>query len=176
MRYAERARRRSLAVRQVRVTAAVTLLATAMVACGGSGGGGGGGDDAAGGGKAAPASVPELSSDPLTLSFIWFEWPPAQALEDFANAEYKKERPNVTVRVLPFSAGLPPVTSGSFAVLDSPVRPGADVVYLENKTRIFFLDGDDEVQRYELAFDHIAGMALSVEDSRAVLDQALARS
>ena len=86
------------------------------------------------------------------------------------------ERPNVTVRVLPFAAGLPPVTSGSFAVLDSPVRPGADVVDLENKTRIFFLDGDDEVQRYEKAFEHIAGMALSVEDSRAVLTGALARS
>ena len=86
------------------------------------------------------------------------------------------ERPNVTVRVLPFAAGLPPVTSGSFAVLDSPVRPGADVVYLENKTRIFFLDGDDEVQRYEKAFEHIAGMALSVEESRGVLVEALERS
>jgi transcriptional regulator with XRE-family HTH domain len=86
------------------------------------------------------------------------------------------ERPNVSVRVLPFSAGLPPVTSGSFAVLDSPVRPAADVVYLENKTRIFFLDGDDEVQRYEKAFEHIAGMALPVEESRAVLTAALERS
>jgi hypothetical protein len=86
------------------------------------------------------------------------------------------ERPNVTVRVLPFAAGLPPVTSGSFAVLDSPVRPGADVVYLENKTRIFFLDGDDEVQRYEQAFEHIGGMALSVGESRAALTDALARS
>lgn len=86
------------------------------------------------------------------------------------------ERPNVQVRVLPFAAGLPPVTSGSFAVLDSPVHPAADVVYLENKTRIFFLDGDDEVQRYEKAFEHIAGMALPVADSRVVLEDALARS
>jgi hypothetical protein len=51
-----------------------------------------------------------------------------------------------------------------------------DGVYLENKTRIFFLDGDDEVHRYERAFDHIAGMALPVEDSREVLGAALARS
>jgi transcriptional regulator with XRE-family HTH domain len=86
------------------------------------------------------------------------------------------ERPNVTIRVLPFTAGLPPVTSGSFAVLEPPVRAGADVVYLENKTRIFFLDGDDEVQRYEQAFGHIAGMALPVDESRAVLAEALARS
>ena len=51
-----------------------------------------------------------------------------------------------------------------------------DGVHLENKTRIFFLDGDDEVHRYERAFDHIAGMALPVEDSREVLGAALARS
>ena len=35
----------------------------------------------------------------MNLKFIWFEWPPAQALEDFANAEYTKERPNVTIEV-----------------------------------------------------------------------------
>ena len=86
------------------------------------------------------------------------------------------ERPNVTITVLPFAAGLPPVTSGSFAVLDSPVRAGADVVYLENKTRVFFLDGDGEVQRYERAFDHIAGMALPEEQSRDLLEDALRRS
>lgn len=85
------------------------------------------------------------------------------------------ERPNVTIRVLPFAAGLPPVTSGSFAVLDSPVLPAPDVVYLENKTRIFFLDADAEVRRYASAHEHIAGMALSVEDSRGMLEAALSR-
>jgi transcriptional regulator with XRE-family HTH domain len=85
------------------------------------------------------------------------------------------ERPNVTIRVLPFSAGLPPVTSGSFAVLDSPVAPAPDVVYLENKTRIFFLDGDAEVQRYAAAYRHIEGMALPVPESRDVLTATLSR-
>ena len=86
------------------------------------------------------------------------------------------EQPNVTIRVLPFDAGLPPVTSGSFAVLGSPVRPGPDVVYLENKTRIFFLDGDDEVQRYARAHDFIGDMALTRDESRDVLRAALAAS
>ncbi|MFC3687940.1 extracellular solute-binding protein [Aquipuribacter hungaricus] len=90
---AQRARRRSSAGRQVRLAAGATLLATVAVACGG----GGGGEEAGGG--AAPAQIPELTDDELTLSFIWFEWPPAQALEDFANAEYTKERPNVTIEV-----------------------------------------------------------------------------
>lgn len=85
------------------------------------------------------------------------------------------ERPNVTIRVLPFDAGLPPVTSGSFAVLDPPATTGPDVVYLENKTRIFFLDGDAEVQRYAHAHEHIAGMALSPAESRDVLERALSR-
>ncbi|GAB3865557.1 hypothetical protein GCM10029963_77830 [Micromonospora andamanensis] len=75
-------------------TAAMLLMATTVAACG---------DGEEGGGAAsapkAPATIPELTTDPLTLSFIWFEWPPAQALEAFANAEYKKERPNTTVKV-----------------------------------------------------------------------------
>jgi transcriptional regulator with XRE-family HTH domain len=86
------------------------------------------------------------------------------------------ERPNVTIRVLPFAAGLPPVTSGSFAVLDPAVTDRPDVVYLENKTRIFFLDGDAEVQRYQRAHEQIAGMALPPADSREVLAAALERA
>ncbi|MEU1241639.1 extracellular solute-binding protein [Micromonospora parva] len=70
-------------------------MATTVAACGG--------DSKDDGAKAsapkAPAAIPELTKDPLTLSFIWFDWPPAQALEAFANAEYKKERPNATIKV-----------------------------------------------------------------------------
>ena len=50
-------------------------------------------------GPTAPATIPTLTKDPLTLKFIWFDWPPAHALEDFANKEYTKERPNVTIKV-----------------------------------------------------------------------------
>lgn len=95
MRNADRAGRRSLPARKARVATAALLMSTAIAACGGSDDGGGG----EGGGSKAPAAIPELTSDPLTLSFIWFEWPPAQALEDFANAEYTQERPNVTIEV-----------------------------------------------------------------------------
>lgn len=95
MRYAQRARRRFLPVRQVQVAAAALLMVTALAACGSDDDGGGG---ESGGGK-APATIPELTDDPLTLKFIWFEWPPAQALEDFANEYYAKERPNVTIEV-----------------------------------------------------------------------------
>ncbi|NHC12841.1 extracellular solute-binding protein [Motilibacter deserti] len=72
---------------------AVMVAVGTLAACGGSD------DDSASGGDKAPATLPELTSEPVTLSFLWFEWPPAQALEDFANKEYKKVRPNVTVKV-----------------------------------------------------------------------------
>jgi multiple sugar transport system substrate-binding protein len=70
---------------------AVVVASATLAACGG-------GSDAAGGAE-APGTIPTLSTEPTTLSFLWFEWPPAQALEDFANAEYTKERPNVHVEV-----------------------------------------------------------------------------
>jgi multiple sugar transport system substrate-binding protein len=97
MRYAQRAPRRSLPGRTMRLAAVAIAMAAVVAACGG-GGDDSTGDDKAAGNK-APATIPELTDEPLTLSFIWFEWPPAQALEDFANAEYRKERPNVTVEV-----------------------------------------------------------------------------
>ncbi|GAA1478027.1 extracellular solute-binding protein [Nocardioides aestuarii] len=74
------------------------VMATALAACGG-GGGGSESDDPEATGPKAPGTIPELTDEPITLSFIWFEWPPAQALEDFANSEYAKERPNVTIEV-----------------------------------------------------------------------------
>src|SRR5688500_10945240 len=58
----------------------------------------GGGDDEGGGTKAAADATAKLSNDPMTLTFLWFEWPPAQALEELGK-EYTKERPNVTVKV-----------------------------------------------------------------------------
>jgi hypothetical protein len=78
--------------------------------------------------------------------------------------------------VLPLSAGLPPVTAGSFSVLESAATGAPDVVYLENKTRIFFLDGEAEVQRYTRAFELISAMALDPEESAGRIRAALPRS
>ncbi|TFV71652.1 XRE family transcriptional regulator [Blastococcus sp. CT_GayMR20] len=74
-------------------------------------------------------------------------------------------RPNVTFQVLPFAAGLPPVTAGSFSVLESRATGAPDVVYLENKTRVFYLDSEAEVHRYGRAFELLSSMALDPEQS-----------
>jgi hypothetical protein len=74
-------------------------------------------------------------------------------------------RPNVTLQVLPFDAGLPPVTAGSFSALESRATGTPDVVYLENKTRIAFVDGEAEVHRYGRAFELLTEMALDPDAS-----------
>ena len=49
-------------------------------------------------GSKAAANTGKLSDKPMTLTFLWFEWPPAHALEELGK-EYTKTRPNVTVKV-----------------------------------------------------------------------------
>jgi transcriptional regulator with XRE-family HTH domain len=83
-------------------------------------------------------------------------------------------RPNVTVQVLPFTAGLPPVTAGSFSVLESLATGAPDVVYLENKTRVFFIDSEAEVYRYTQAWQLISDTALDPAASREVVEATLA--
>ena len=73
--------------------------------------------------------------------------------------------PNVNIQILPFSAGIPPVSAGSFSVLESRATGAADVIYLENKTRIFFVDGETEVHRYARDFELLAEIALDKADS-----------
>lgn len=77
--------------------------------------------------------------------------------------------PTVSLRVLPFSAGIPPVSAGSFSLLESRATGTADVVYLENKTRIHLVDGEREVDRYTRDIDMLTRMALSPDDSRGFI-------
>ena len=57
------------------------------------------------------------------------------------------------------------MTSGSFSILDSRATRAPDVVYLENKTRVFFIDSETEVHRYTQAFDLLGDMALEPQRS-----------
>lgn len=89
-----------------------------------------------------------------------------QQLEHLAAAA---DRPGIDIRVLPFAAGIPPVSAGSFSLLESAATGSPDVVYLENKTRISFVDAEPEVDRY--ARDHrlLTEMALPPAESRDLL-------
>ena len=68
--------------------------------------------------------------------------------------------PNVTIQVLPYTAGIPPVRAGSFSVLASRATGAPDIVYLENRTRIFFVDAAPEVDRYARDFELLTEIPL----------------
>jgi hypothetical protein len=50
-------------------------------------------------------------------------------------------------------------------VLESRATGAPDVVYLENKTRVFFIDAEPEVDRYARDFTLLSEMALPADES-----------
>ncbi|WP_405487625.1 helix-turn-helix domain-containing protein [Nocardia sp. NBC_00511] len=90
-------------------------------------------------------------------------------------AEISK-RPNISLRVLPFSAGLPLGTaSGSFTIIDLKANAEGEqspVVYLESLTGAVCLDEPDEVDEHRVAATVIQRAALDEVSTRTLLRQA----
>lgn len=79
------------------------------------------------------------------------------------------ELPNVTVQVLPFSAGEHGAMVGAFEILGFPEPIDPDVVYLENRASALFLEDPDDINQYVQVFDYLRATALSPQASRAML-------
>jgi hypothetical protein len=75
--------------------------------------------------------------------------------------------PTVTIRVVPFGAGVHMGLFGPFTILSfrEPTQP--DVVYLENATRESFLEAEEELRQYERAFEQLWGKSFQPEDFTA---------
>jgi transcriptional regulator with XRE-family HTH domain len=77
--------------------------------------------------------------------------------------------PNVAVQVIPFGAGAHPGMGKPFVILAFPERADPDVVYLEDLTSTLYLEDVDEIDRYNMLFNHLRATALSFEDSAALI-------
>jgi transcriptional regulator with XRE-family HTH domain len=77
--------------------------------------------------------------------------------------------PNVAVQVIPFGGGAHPAMGRPFVVLVFPERIDPDVVYLEDLTRAMYLEDVDEVDRYNMFFNHLRATALSFDESAALI-------
>jgi transcriptional regulator with XRE-family HTH domain len=73
--------------------------------------------------------------------------------------------PNVVIQVIPFGAGAHPAMGRPFVILAFPERADPDVVYLEDLTSALYVEDVDEVDRYNMFFNHLRATALSFEDS-----------
>jgi transcriptional regulator with XRE-family HTH domain len=79
-------------------------------------------------------------------------------------------RPNVTVELVPFSAGAHPGLKGPFVALEFPDPADDDVLYLENpRGDLISRDVPEEVLAYREAFERLRVMSLGPEDSAAHL-------
>ncbi|MFE7726402.1 helix-turn-helix domain-containing protein [Streptomyces violaceoruber] len=78
------------------------------------------------------------------------------------------ESPHVTLQVLPFSMGAHSAALGSFVIIGG-TEPALDVVYVDFHTGSLFLEKDEELERYRLAFEYLRAQALDMEASSALM-------
>jgi transcriptional regulator with XRE-family HTH domain len=77
--------------------------------------------------------------------------------------------PNVTIQVLPDTAGAHPAMSGQFVIMEFSERHDPAVVSIETMTSNLYVENDAAVYRYTLAFDHLRALALGPQESTALI-------
>lgn len=93
---------------------------------------------------------------------------PAVMRQQFAHLVQAGEQPNVTIQLLPFSAGAHPGLYGPFVLLTFP-QPTAPLVWLENPNNSVYLESESDIQNYTDIFDQLRASALSPAETRARL-------
>jgi transcriptional regulator with XRE-family HTH domain len=82
------------------------------------------------------------------------------------------ERPNITLRVIPFDAGAHPGMAGSFVLMrfrDPGVPP---LVYIDSMAAELILDDTKDLGRYAAVFEQLNAVALSPEKSARLIAEA----
>ncbi|EDY42764.1 helix-turn-helix domain-containing protein [Streptomyces sp. SPB074] len=102
---------------------------------------------------------------------------PKAMAHELAHLVFASQTPNVSLRVLPFSAGMNVgVVTGPFNILRFPANgQGAatepPTVYVDGYTGGLYLDKEKEVQRYDRAFTDIWNAALDEPSSRRLISE-----
>ncbi|MGW3727856.1 helix-turn-helix domain-containing protein [Streptomyces sp. NPDC000851] len=81
------------------------------------------------------------------------------------------ESSHITLQILPFSKGAHAAALGSFVIIGGP-EPSLDVVYVDFHVGSLFLEKEEELDRYRLAFEYLRAQALDMEASSAMIHRA----
>jgi transcriptional regulator with XRE-family HTH domain len=79
------------------------------------------------------------------------------------------ERPNVTIRVVPFERGVNACMVAAVRLLSFAWSSIPDVVYLEHRDQLEMIEDELAVEAHRLAFDHLSTAALSAASSLALV-------
>jgi hypothetical protein len=86
--------------------------------------------------------------------------------------ELLRPRPNVTIRVVPFQAGVHPGLEGGFVLLDFPQDTSFPTeVYAESMAGDLYPESADQIARISLAYERIGQVALSPGGSATLIRQ-----
>ncbi|MGW1707239.1 DUF5753 domain-containing protein, partial [Streptomyces sp. NPDC002206] len=77
---------------------------------------------------------------------------------------------HITLQILPFSKGAHGAALGSFVILGG-VETSLDVVYVDLHVGSLFMEKDEELDRYRLAFDYLRAQALDMATSSALIER-----
>ncbi|WP_026128719.1 helix-turn-helix domain-containing protein [Nocardiopsis halophila] len=70
-------------------------------------------------------------------------------------------RHNIDIQVLPYSAGAHLALAGPFTILDFPEPKDQPIVHVETNMDGLYLEQLDDIERYNVAFSNVQGVALS---------------
>ncbi|WP_067484062.1 helix-turn-helix domain-containing protein [Actinomadura hibisca] len=82
-------------------------------------------------------------------------------------------RANVTMQVLPYERGRHPGLNGAFTLLMFEPGVDPDIVYLETSGGGIYLEAENDVARHRVAFEELSGLAMSPEESRERVEEAV---
>jgi hypothetical protein len=77
------------------------------------------------------------------------------------------QRTNITVQVVPFSAGATPGLEGPYIILD--LGDSRSVVHVESRRASAFLSEESHVRATKLATRHLIALALAPDESRRLI-------
>ena len=135
-----------------------------------------GGGAAGRGAHAAPAAVDQPNA--LTLSAVISEaaLQRVMAQRELAAGQLQRlvsdaQLPNVSLLVLPFSAGVHGSMSGSFTLLDFGLEVSLDIGYQEYAAGGHLVDDQDVVRLLSDLHDSLRGQALDADESLALITE-----
>jgi transcriptional regulator with XRE-family HTH domain len=94
-----------------------------------------------------------------------------QVMRDQLRMVIEKTRlPNVSLQVVPFSAGAHPALDSTFTILEF-TRSVSDIVYSEGLAGFLFMERPEDVARYQGVFQHLCEIALTPGESAELMER-----
>jgi transcriptional regulator with XRE-family HTH domain len=85
--------------------------------------------------------------------------------------EVAQQLPNVTLQLVPFSAGGHAGMDGSFSILTFPPGSLGDVIYIENRTGHLFLSRESDLKVFREVLNYLRATAANPDESLDLLEQ-----